>query len=72
MLLVWSPAQQTLLHILKDHTADVHAMAWSPAAVQGRHHTLATASQDQTVRYAAACIHRLLQHTSAAPLLLLL
>ncbi|KAL0053340.1 hypothetical protein WJX82_004539 [Trebouxia sp. C0006] len=63
MLLVWSPAQQTLLHILKDHTADVHAMAWSPAAVQGRQHTLATASQDQTVRLwdlvSGSCQHKI-------------
>ncbi|DBA92963.1 TPA: Transducin (beta)-like 1 X-linked receptor 1 [Trebouxia sp. C0005] len=62
-LLVWSPSQQTLLHTLTDHTADVHAMAWSPATVPGRQHTLATASQDQTVRLwdlvSGTCQHKI-------------
>ncbi|KAL0029976.1 hypothetical protein WJX77_011317 [Trebouxia sp. C0004] len=63
MVLVWSPGQQTLLHTLKDHTADVHATAWSPVTVHARQHTLATASQDQTVRLwdlvSGTCQHKI-------------
>ena len=49
--MVWSPSQQMCLHTLKDHTSDIDAISWSPVAMHAKQHLLATASQDQTVRW---------------------
>lgn len=51
-ILVWSVYPNTCLHTLKDHTADIDAVSWSPVASHSKQHMLATASHDHTVRYA--------------------
>lgn len=54
-VVAWSSSDHSCRHTFREHTGDINDVKWSPVATaNSQQHLLATASQDQTVRYSCS------------------